>query len=97
MKVFRKTWPENCYYHLYWGSLKDNKSGKLYGIKYWNGERVKDKIEPIRGASKRGIWQFDTNGVLDITAEEVAEYEKALAQEAAAKEAAERAAKEAEE
>ena len=91
MKVFKKTWPENCYYHLYWASLKNNKSGKLYGIKYWNGERVKDKIEAVRGASKRGIWQYDLNGVLEITDEEMAAFEKAQAEEAAAKEAAEKA------
>ena len=38
MKVYRKTWPENCYWHIYYNKLTSEKSGKVFGIKYWNDE-----------------------------------------------------------
>jgi hypothetical protein len=31
----------------------------MWGVKYWNGERESNKVAPIKGLLKRGVWQFD--------------------------------------
>ena len=69
MKVYRKTWPENCYWHIYYNKLTSEKSGKVFGIKYWNDEMQDKKIAKIPGAMKRGIWQFDMNDTITLTPE----------------------------
>ena len=91
MKVFRKTWPENCFWEVHYDVLKKNKPAKLYGIKFWNGEMMKSKVEKIPGANKRGIWQYDMNDTVQLSPEDIAAFEAQEAAEAAEKEAAEAA------
>jgi small subunit ribosomal protein S34 len=56
IKVFKKTWPENCYWHVFYTKMSTDKAGRMYGIKYWEGERISNKIDKIPGVMKRGIW-----------------------------------------
>ena len=77
MKVYKKCWPENSYWHVYHTKMTGTKTGRLYGIKYWNGEMTKRKIDKIPGVMKRGVWQFDTNGVIDVSEKELQDVEEA--------------------
>ena len=58
-KISRVSWPENCFYHVHRVHLFSPRYGRAYGVKYWKNELVSDKIEEIKGATKRGAWRFD--------------------------------------
>ena len=66
MKVFKKTWPDDCYWLIYDVKMRSAQSARMYGLHYWNGELQKHKIAHIPGVHKRGIWQFDVNGAFEI-------------------------------
>jgi len=34
---------------------------RLTGIKYWEGERISNKVDHIRSCLKRGVWQYTLN------------------------------------
>jgi len=86
MKVYRKTWPENCYWEVYYAHMRSVKTGRLYGIKYWQGERISDKIDKIPGVMKRGIWQYDINGAFELTEQQIERLSKDPVEEAPAEE-----------
>jgi hypothetical protein len=67
MKVYRKTWPENSYWEVYYANMTAAKAGRLYGIKFWQGERISNKIDKIPGVMKRGVWQYDINDAFKLT------------------------------
>ena len=75
MKVYKKTWPDNCYWHIMYSQLSKSNNVKLYGIKYWNGEIEHRKVAKIPGIRKRGIWQFDINDALHFTEDEILEFQ----------------------
>lgn len=58
-KVSKRTWPENSFYHVTRMQLFGGRYGRLYGLKYWNGELVSDKFEKIPRVLQRGMWRFD--------------------------------------
>ena len=72
MKVFKKTWPENCYWEVYYAKMSSQKAGRLYGLKYWQGDRLSTKIDKIPGVMKRGVWQYDINNAFQLTDKEMA-------------------------
>jgi len=76
MKAFRKSWPADSYWLLMHINITSNKTARLYGIQYWKGELISDKVAKVRGATKRGIWQFDINGAFGLPPGVVAEYLK---------------------
>ena len=39
--------------------MKTARAGSIYGVKYWNGERISENVEKLQGAHKRGVWQYD--------------------------------------
>jgi hypothetical protein len=84
MKVYRKNWPENCYWEVYYAHMRSVKTGRLYGIKYWQGERISNKIDKIPGVMKRGIWQYDINGAFELTEEQIERLSKDPVEEAPA-------------
>ena len=65
MQVYRKGWPEDCYWKIW--EVQKGKQGqhRIYGVKYWNGELQSVKIDKVRGQAKRGIWQFDVSSLED--------------------------------
>ena len=69
MKVFRKTWPENTYWHIMHVQMTSDKSAKFFGIKYENGILSSNKVDKIPGVAKRGIWQFDINNSFTLEEE----------------------------
>ena len=71
MRVFKKSWPDNCYWEINYAHMRSVKTGRLYGIQYWNGERKSNKIDKIPGVLKRGVWQFDINGAFELTEDEI--------------------------
>ena len=38
MKVWKKTWPENSYYHIMHVHQNTPKTYRYYGVKYWDGQ-----------------------------------------------------------
>ena len=73
MRVFRKDWPENTYYHIQYVRVGKQNNPKYYAVKYTDGELSSHKFERIKGAQKRGIWQFDINDAFELTEEEIIE------------------------
>ena len=71
MKVFKKTWPEDCYWEIYYAHMRSVKTGRLYGIKYWQGERISNKIDKIPGVLKRGVWQYDINNAFELSDKQI--------------------------
>ena len=66
MKVWRKTWDESNYFLVKHVEMSTKKSARMYGLKFQNNELVGNKVERIRGVTKRGIWQFDYNEAFEV-------------------------------
>ena len=81
MKVFKKTWPDNCYWLVYDVKMKSHQSGRMYGLHYWNGELQKHKIACIPGVHKRGIWQYDVNDAFEVPEPQNEEIEEKVEEE----------------
>ena len=79
-KVFRKSWPEESYWHIKFADKLSpcGKKFRVYGVKYWKGQLVSDSISRINGANKRGIWQFDMNGKISLSDHQINLYNKML-------------------
>jgi len=69
-KVQRKWWPAGQYYHIKNVELYSARYGKLWGILYKDGKVAGNKIEPIDGALKRGMWTYDLSDA-SMTEQEV--------------------------
>ena len=65
MRVYRKSWPENCYWQIWSTHMTSEKTARIYGVKYWNGKLISQSIDKINGANKRGIWQYDITSLED--------------------------------
>ena len=78
MRVFKKTWPENCYWEVYHVTKKSDKAAQFYGVKYWDGERASSSIAKIPGRSKRGIWQYDINNTINVNTSEFESFLKSI-------------------
>ena len=57
--MFKKTWPEGCFYHVTDMKLFGSRFGRLKGLKYRNGELVSSKYEKIPRVLTRGMWKYD--------------------------------------
>ena len=71
MKAYRKHWPENCYQEIWNIKPTSDKTARMYGVHYWQGELQSHHIGKINGAMKRGIWKFDLASIKD---EEIQKY-----------------------
>ena len=71
MKAYRRHWPENSYWEIWSVKPTSEKSARMTGVKYWNGELQSQRIENIAGCMKRGIWKFD---LATIKNEEIQKY-----------------------
>ena len=58
-KVTRKWWPQGQFMHVRNVELYSARFGKAWGIMYKDGKVFGNKIEPIDGVLKRGMWQYD--------------------------------------
>ena len=69
-KIYRASWPEDSFIHINRVELfvsftltinkyifqQSGRFGRMWGVKYWKGERQSTKVEPIKGLLKRGVW-----------------------------------------
>lgn len=58
-KVARKWWPQGQYFHVKNVELYSARYGKLWGILYRDNKIAGNKIEPIDGVLKRGMWNYE--------------------------------------
>ena len=49
------------YRYWYTNPLQSGRYARLTGIKYWEGERISNKVDHIRSCLKRGVWQYTLN------------------------------------
>jgi len=57
-RVWRKTWPKDCYYTIVDTKLETFNRGKAFGYLTWQGKVQNDKPVRIRNGLKRDVWRY---------------------------------------